>query len=373
MRPGWWRWAGVTVVAALVAMPAAAGFQAADLLYVPAVAHNTGLQDSVWRTDLFITNVDTVPIDVIMVYLPSGLADNSGYFFDRSLWLGGRENEGFGLVNEALADIPPHGTVVLRDVVGQYWESQLGMNGLGAMVVFAQEAGSLQDDGSRIYRNAVVNARIYNKTITYKPDPDNEGAYIEVPVTYGQGMPGVPWYNLADPAAVTDDVDFTYQVLTGGEQSSSYRYNVGILNASDPQTAISVRIQPFQADGQPFTDEEGNPVSRLITLPPLAQYQYTQFLSGLGITEATQVTLKVGFVAWTSNGPNPMPAFTSYGSVVNAGSNDPTTVLPSFAFPFNVDCMFPDTPGTTTLGAKALGTATRSEGRTRRRLEVPPR
>ncbi len=372
MRAGWWRWAGVGVALALAAVPARAGFQASDLLYVPAAAHNTGLEESVWRTDLYITNVDSVPIDVIMVYLPSGLKDNSAFFYDRSMWLGGRESDGVGFVNEALADIPPKGTVVLQDVVGEYWESQLGVNGLGAMVVFAQEAGSLQEDGSRVYANAVVNARIYNKTVTYQPDPDNEGAYIQVPVTYGQGMPGVPWYNLADPAAVTDDVDFSYQMLNGAVQNNSYRYNLGILNASDPDTTISVVIQALQPDGELYRDADGNLLRILVNMPPLSHVQYTQILSSLGIDAADQVTMRVSFVGWGSTSSDPKPAFTSYGSVVNAGSNDPATVLPTFAFPFNVDCMFPDTP-TTTLDGKSMAAVGGGERRTERPLEVPPR
>ncbi len=256
--------------------------------------------------------------------------------------------------------------------MGEYWESQLGVNGLGAMVVFAQEAGSLQEDGSRVYANAVVNARIYNKTVTYQPDPDNEGAYVQVPVTYGQGMPGVPWYNLADPAAVTDEVNFSYQMLSGAVQNSSYRYNLGILNASDPDTTIAVAIQALKPDGELFRDENDNPVRTLVTMPPLSHVQYTEILSSLGIGTADQVTMRVSFVGWSSTGSDPRPAFTSYGSVVNAGSNDPATVLPTFAFPFNVDCMFPDT-STTTLEGKSGSEIGSGERRTDRPLEVPPR
>ncbi len=31
---------------------------------------------------------------------------------------------------------------------------------------------------------------------------------------------------------------------------------------------------------------------------------------------------------------------TSYGSVVHNATNDPSTVLPSFAYPYDVDCMW---------------------------------
>ena len=31
---------------------------------------------------------------------------------------------------------------------------------------------------------------------------------------------------------------------------------------------------------------------------------------------------------------------TSYGSLVDNSSNDPTTLLPTFAYPYDVDCMW---------------------------------
>ena len=114
---------GVCVFALLlaVAMPAAATWKAAHLIYVPAVAQVEGAGSTEWLTDMYITNVDDVNIDVAMTYLPSGLLDNGWRFSDRSTWLGPREDQGFGWVNEELADIPPNGSVTIRDVVGQYW------------------------------------------------------------------------------------------------------------------------------------------------------------------------------------------------------------------------------------------------------------
>ena len=41
-----------------------AGFGAAELLYIPVASHSPGAVGSLWRTDLYITNVDDVAIDV---------------------------------------------------------------------------------------------------------------------------------------------------------------------------------------------------------------------------------------------------------------------------------------------------------------------
>jgi hypothetical protein len=326
-----------------VAAPVLASFHASDLIYIPAVAHNEGLEGSFWRTDLYITNVDDVDIDILLVYLPSGLVNNFNVFNDRTLWLGGRSSEGVGSVNEALADIPPDGTVILEDVVGTYWPEQLAEGGLGALVIFAHEAGSLDDDGNRVFRNAVVMSRTYNQTTVYQPDPDNEGEFLEVPATFGQTVPGVPWYNLADPAAVSEELgDFSFQILTGGTENQDFRYNVGVLNASDPQTLLTVTVQPFQPSGEPFLDELDNPQITTITMPPLSHFQWTQILRSIfGLEDVEQVMMKVSILRWSSTSDSATPALTSYGSVIDAVTNDATTVLPSFASPFNVECMFP--------------------------------
>jgi hypothetical protein len=328
------------VAVLLVVTPAMASFQAADLIYIPAVAQTLGSGTSTWKTDVYITNVDEVAIDVAMVYLPSGLISNAGFFTDRTYWLGGREADGFGFLNEALAGIPPNGTVVLRDVVGEYWVDQAGLNGLGAMVVFAYEADTLEDDGTRVYRNAIANARIFNDTVQWERDPDGHG-FVEVPATYGQPMPGVAWYNLADPAAIGDDFDFTFMILTGGEETAHYRYNLGLLNASDPQTEITVALQAFQANGEPYTNDEGDPLIALQRVPVLAHLQWYRVFSTLwDLEEVEAAMIKVSFVAWASTAPDPIPAFITYGSLIDESSDDPTTILGSFADPYDIECMW---------------------------------
>ena len=79
-----------------------AQFLAADLIYLPAVTHTNGVDVSRWRSDVFITNVDDVDIDVAIIYLQTGALDNSGVFAERTSWLGGREDDGFGFINTEL-------------------------------------------------------------------------------------------------------------------------------------------------------------------------------------------------------------------------------------------------------------------------------
>jgi len=347
---------------------AAAQFLAADLIYLPAVTHTNGEDVSRWRSDVFITNVDDVEIDIAAVYYPTGGTNNSGVFDGREMWLGGRESDGFGFVDPELANIPPNGTVVLRDPVGEYWATLEGVAHSGALVIFAYEADTLEDDGTRVVKNAIVNSRVYTPSSFYIEDPDNEGQFLPRSGTYGMTLPGVPWYNLADPSAVSDNGDFSFLLLTGAKDDPEYRYNVGIVNASDPLTEITLAIQPLQGNGEPYLTENGEQVVRIIALPPAAHRQYNDIfnsLLGLGHTSDDTI-LKISFLQWTSGSSEAIVGMTVYGTMIDNKTQDPTAILPAFGYPYNVECQWPS--------SDAKSTPNGSYPRvTRRPIEIPSR
>ncbi len=87
-------------VMAFGGVTADAEFHASDLIYVPVVAHTAGANESVWRSDVMISNVEAEDsIDVAIVFLPSGLRNNSYLFSDRSEWVGGRASDSFGIIS----------------------------------------------------------------------------------------------------------------------------------------------------------------------------------------------------------------------------------------------------------------------------------
>jgi hypothetical protein len=361
--------AGLTIAVLALANPAGAQFLAADLLYIPGVAHTDGEGSSQWRSDVFITNVETeANVDVAIVYLETGLISNAEEFIDRSTWLGGTEGDGFGQVDPALANIPPGGTVVLEDPIGTYWPNAQGTANYGALVIFAYESGSLESDGTRVYENVIVNSRVYTPTTFYQPDPENEGEFLEVKGTYGQTLPGVPWYNLADPSAVSDDANFSFQILSGAAADTDYRYNVGILNASDPLTTITLLLQPFKGDGEPFLDDNDNPIVKTVTMPPVSQVQYNNILTSLfGLEDVpNDTTIDVAFISWASANSQPVVGMTIYGTMIDNQTNDPTAILPAFAYPYNIDCQWPSSGGT----KSSFGGIRRVSDRP---LEIPPR
>lgn len=319
-----------------------AEFRVSDLVYVPVVAHSVGANDSVWRSDVKITNMEAEDnIDVALVLLPSGLHSNASTLYDRTFTAGGREADGFGILDEELADIPPGASIVLEDVIEKYWPAQTGLNGQGALVVFSYLSGSLQPDGSRDYRNMLVSSRTYNVATIYTPDPDNEGGFLESTGTYGQTIPGVPFYDLADGGFKDDTRDFSFVWLDGARENDAFRYNLGVVNTSDPQTTLVLKIQPFDADGQPFFGDSELPLAATIQVPPLAHLQYFQILSSMfGFSDLDQATLKISILSWTSTGVDPHPTFTTYGSLVDNVTNDATTFTPTFAQPYDIDCMW---------------------------------
>ncbi len=347
---------------------AAAQFMAADLIYLPAVTHTNGVDESRWRSDVFITNVDDVAIDIAIIYLQTGGLENSFAFDDRTFWLGGRESDEFGFINTELANIPPNGTVVLRDPVEEYWLTLEGVRQSGALVIFAYEADTLEDDGTRVFKNVIVNSRAYTPFRFYYEDPDNEGQFLPKDGTYGMTLPGVAWYNLADPSAVGENGDFSFKILTGAKEDSEYRYNVGLVNASDPLTTITVAIQPFDGNGDPYLNENDSVIAEIVVLPPAAHLQYVNIFSEqLGLENVPDdTTLKISFVQWTSGSSEPVIGLTVYGTMIDNRTQDPTAILPAFGYPYNVECQWPSTD------AKSAGDGTYPRV-SRRPVEIPSR
>ncbi len=119
----------VGIMLTLIAAPATAQFRASDLIYVPAVAHTDGANESVWTSDVTITNAESEDsIDVALVFIETGQRNNSYLFNDRSNWLGGRTGNEFGTIDESLADIPPGGFIILKDILGGDWPNEDGVN-----------------------------------------------------------------------------------------------------------------------------------------------------------------------------------------------------------------------------------------------------
>ena len=314
----------VFMLLTLLAGPSAlAMFRAADLVVVPVGAALPGLNSSVWRTDLEIQNVDTVPIDVMVVFLPSDRGANVTWYRTISNHLGGREADGFEKLDTRLKDIPAGRAVVIDDIVLTHW----GEDTKGALLVFAYEAGTYKTTTppGGVPKLVVVRSRTYSKGTA------TDGRTT----TYGQSIPGLPWYYYIDPSQ--EAAGLNNVVFSGVREDAGYRTSVGLLNLSDTTTSLYATLT--------LAAEDGTVIKETVKyLQPLEHIQYDQAvltLFGLATgSEVVNATISAKVSLWSSPGADPSPGMIVYCSRIDNVTNDPVYLEQSFAKELPWDCVF---------------------------------
>lgn len=334
----------VVAAAVLVSSPAVAVFRAADFVVVPVASSTTGLSSSVWHSDLEIMNVSSDTIDVQVVLLPSGGGANVEWYTDIKNVLGGRAEDGFGHVDTKLKDIPAGRAVVLEDVVTATWGDGLK----GALLIWGYKAGTLlttTPPGGEP-RNIVASSRVY--AVATNVDAKQ--------LTYGQHVPGLPWYYYIDPNKKTAKLD--HVVFTGIREDASYRSSLGLVNISDQLTYVTITMT--------LKKEDGTVVDELIEyLEPLAHVQYDQFFYsafGRASTETiANATLTISASSWSSTSATPTPAVMAYVSRIDNLTNDGINKEQVFEPEMPWDCVFNGvgcpTPAPTPSASSRLGQA----------------
>jgi hypothetical protein len=314
----------LVVLGLLIGSSAFAMFRAADLVVVPVGASTPGLNNSNWQTDVDIMNVDTTNIDVEIVLLQCCGTDNSGWFYNIANHLGGRKEDGFGHIDTKLENIPPGNAVHINDII----KSDFGLSSTkGALLVFAYEAGTLMKTtppGGNP-KLIVVNSR------NYTLGADTSGN----PLTYGQAVPGLPWWDYVDINQKSRGLD--HVVFTGLEEDARYRTAIGLVNISDPLTSLAVLLTLNASDGTQLGQQA-------IQLYPLAHDQYDQAIISLfGKTLAdaiTGATLTVSMDYYVSGAAKPVPALMAYCSRIDNATNDPVYIEQTFTKLLPWDCVF---------------------------------
>ncbi|MEW6336356.1 MAG: hypothetical protein ACOY3Y_15805 [Acidobacteriota bacterium] len=325
-----------------------AEYRAADLVVVPVTAALAGVNNSQWRTDVEIVNVDSVAIDVLIIFLPTGGGSNRVWFSNIDNALGGRTEDSFGHIDAALKDIQPGEQILVPDIIKTVW----GDNNRGALLVFAYEAGSFQqtDPPGGRPRRIVVTSRTY----TLGKDADNND------VTYGQQIPGLPWYTYLDPHQKTKGYD--HAILTGIREDAAYRTNFGMVNVSDPLTTLEVELT--------LTLENGTEVKDLgTTVSPLSHQQYDRVVTGFFAQPADPVTTNARITAavraWSSQAENPTPGLMIYASRIDNRTNDPVYIEQAWTVEMPWDCVFNG-------NCASLSAQSTERGTPRRRPLSPP-
>lgn len=330
-------WRTMVIVLLLGATPASAVFRAADLVVVPVAASLPGFNKSGWHSDLEILNVDKVPIDVMIIFLPSGGFSNTLWYDNFANHLGGRSSDGFGHVKEVLKDIPPGRAVILKDVIKNTW----GDGQKGALLLFAYEAGTLMQTTPPGGKPKLiqVTSRTYDLDFVTPEDPDpDDGKDPEpVPVTYGKQMPGLPWYYYLDMFQTAKG--FNTVTFTGIEESADFRTAIGLVNISDRLTALEVECVLHAADGTELKKTS-------VVLEELSHQQFdmavrTLFeLDAKDHPEVKDATVTVTVKNAQSSAASPTPALIVYGSRVDNRTNDPVYLEQAYAVELPWDCVF---------------------------------
>jgi len=337
------------VAMVLVAATASAGFRAADLVVIPVVAATPGLEGSNWRSDVEILNVDTVAIDVEIVFLPGGGSGNYLWYSNIANHLGGRSEDGFGKIDARLKDIAPGTSVLIGDIVRTHWGDSLK----GALLIFAYEASSFSTTtppGGRP-KKIIAHSRSYD----YKTNDAGDD------ISYGQQINGLPWYDYMNPSL--EARGYNKVVLAGIRQDSAFRTSVGLVNISDPLTTVTAELTLKAADGTELS-------RRIVLMLPLSHRQFDlavwDFFGVDPLTNVVGGTVEVRISLWESQADNPVPALMAYASRVNNRTNDPVQLEQAWLGELPWDCVY--NGKCTGVSAQGAGSA-----RLRRPLDPPTR
>ncbi|MCU0294206.1 MAG: hypothetical protein MUF10_19850 [Thermoanaerobaculaceae bacterium] len=329
----------VVVLSVVTAAGATAMFRTSDLVVVPVAAATVGLQNSNWRTDVEIMNVDTEPVDVIIVFLPTGNVNNSSWYRNIENVLGGRTEDGFGHIDAKLKDIPAGRTVILEDIIRTPW----GEGEKGALLVFGIKAATYKTTtpiGGEP-RKIQVNSRSYSLST----NADSQ------PLTFGQSIPGLPWYYYIDPGKKSKNLD--HVVFSGIQEDAFYRCAFGLVNLSDQLTWLNVQVVLKGPDGTVLGDVTDQ-------LQPLAHTQWDKFLYNyFGLTADKTVkggTLTISVKSYYSAAENPTPALLAYVSRIDNLTNDPVYLEQRFEPELPWDCVFNGNCGAASGGGQNQST-----------------
>jgi hypothetical protein len=297
-------------------------FRAADLVIVPVAASIAGLNGSTWTSDIEIMNVDTVNIDVEIVLLQCCDVDNTAWFADIKNHLGGRSSDGFGHIDANLMNIPPGRAVYITNVIGTDFALS---STKGALLIFAYQANTLSNPPGGVPKNIIVTSRNYTSGTALSGST----------YTFGQVIPGLPWYYYLDPGKKSLGLD--HLEFHGLREDASFRTSIGFVNISDRLTTLYPQLT--------LTGQDGTQIGQIsLTLPPLSQDQEDDAivnLFGETLTDAIQgATLDVAVPTWVSGAQSPAPALMAYVTKTDNVSNDSDYIEQAFLKPLPWDCVY---------------------------------
>ncbi len=300
---------GIAAALMLCAFGASASnFRGADQVYIPVAGH-AGASTGTFISDVYISNLSADEVEVSVIYQPRGESGGVGQEFPKQIQLRGFE----------------------RKQYLDFFSSGLGLSsGFGQLIFNACKKGadcgviSQDDEGnSPNYRPITVISRIYQI-----PNNNDNTRFT------GQLFSGIPWYNFVSSLqsdAGLDKIFITGLTQTGlGGTPGTFRSNIGLVNASQYSSTTMV-VTLFQGT-MTNADKKGE---FQIGLGPLGNVLlgFIDMFPNVTGTNFFVVVEQRNNIP-TNDAPEGCvqgcPAFLAYGSVLDNGSGDATTLEPQY-------------------------------------------
>jgi len=255
--------------------PSGKGTPPPDALIFGAVGHASGINDSLFESDIRLTNLTAQTMKYDLNFTPSGV-------------------DGTTTGITSTIEVPPGVTMALDDVMASAFGATVGssIGMLEIRPVSVEGAGGLfgsVGDAAQQQIHTVASSRTYNFT------PNG---------TFGQFIPATPFANFVGQGTILS--------LQQVAQSIAYRANFGFLEASGQPVNLAVRVY----------DTTNNLLTTIpVALGAMQHLQMNGLLQNNGITNLTDGRVEVEVVSGDGK-------ITAYVSEVDNATNDPLLVSP---------------------------------------------
>ena len=258
-------------------MPDGKGTPPPDALIFPAVGHAAGANDSLFESDVRLTNLSAQTMKYDLYFTPSGVD--------------GTENS-----QSTTIEVSPNETVALDDVVANVFGDGTTGSAIGMLevrpVATSQSSG---DFFGSVTNSALRQLRTAASSRTYNFTPNG---------TFGQFVPAIPFAQFVGRGTVLS--------LQQVAQSSQFRANFGFLEASGNPASLIVRV--YDTANTLLT-------SIPLSLRPMEHRQINGLLAANGITNLPDGRVEVEVVEGDGK-------VSAYVSEIDNATNDPLMVSP---------------------------------------------
>lgn len=299
----------VAAALALCAFGASASnFRGSDQVYIPAAANAQGASGR-FVSDVYIANLSGDRVDVSVIFQQLSQSGGTGTEFKNVIKLAGYERKEY--------------KNFLQSALGLNAGNEFGQLIFNACLENASCGPETQDDDgvSGNFRAITVTSRVYSFSTAAGADPS---------LTTGQLFTGIPWYHFVSQLQANNGLDKVF--IQGFRQTGAantrgtFRSNLGFVNAS--QYSTTTLVASLYQGTMTAADKKGE---YSVDLGPLGNVQVPFTTAFPGVTgENFFVVVEQRNSAAVSGAPSSCvqgcPAFLAYGSVLDNGTGDATTL-----------------------------------------------